>query len=126
MTKKNVCCKNGKKGVFVARKGLCTISNKVKIRKIGEKRGKIRKTWSMTKKVIRNFCRENGKFSRKSHLGPRKFFPSPQTRRVSATAFYPRGGPNSIANFDGGDMAGFAPLDPPLLLSGRLCPGWKA
>src|SRR6218665_369602 len=39
-----------KKSVFLARKGLCTISNKVKIRKIREKRGKIRKIWSMTLK----------------------------------------------------------------------------
>src|SRR6218665_2958744 len=38
-----------KKGVFLVRKGLCTICNKVKIRKIREKRGKIRKTWPMTK-----------------------------------------------------------------------------
>src|SRR6218665_1613888 len=29
-------------------------------------------------------------------------------------SFCPRGGPNSIANFDGEAMAGFAPLDPPL------------
>src|SRR6218665_1551621 len=28
--------------------------------------------------------------------------------------FLPPRGPNSIANFDGGAMAGFAPLDPPL------------
>src|SRR6218665_1089836 len=31
-------------------------------------------------------------------------------------SFCPGGGPNSIANFDGGAMAGFAPsLDPPLV-----------
>src|SRR6218665_351373 len=46
----------------------------------------------MTKKtVIRNFGRENGHFSGKNrhfrNFGPRKFFPSPQTRRqVSAAA----------------------------------------
>src|SRR6218665_2466158 len=52
-----------KKGVFAVRKGSCTTSNIVKIRKIWEKKGKIRKTWSMTKKkVIRNFCHENGNF----------------------------------------------------------------
>src|SRR6218665_1431413 len=92
---RNLCHKNGKKGVFLVRKGLCTISTEVKIRKIREKRGKIRKTWSMTKKkVMRNFCRENGNFFRKKlfpkkrHLGPRKIFPSPQTRRqVSATGY---------------------------------------
>src|SRR6218665_3386538 len=31
-------------------------------------------------------------------------------------SFCPRGGPNSIANFDAGAMAGFAPLDPPLFI----------
>jgi len=42
------------------------------------------------KKVIRNFCRENGnvvpKITSFRNLGPRKVFPSPQTQRqVSAT-----------------------------------------
>ena len=67
--------------------------NKVKIRKIKEKRGKIRKTWSMTKN--KNEKRSSEIFAakleifseKKRHLGRRKFFPSPQTRRqVSATA----------------------------------------
>src|SRR6218665_3679901 len=40
-----------KEGVFLVRKGSCTTFNKVKIRKIREKRGKIRKTWSMTKRT---------------------------------------------------------------------------
>jgi len=51
------------------RKGSHTTFNIVKIGKICEKNGKIRKTWSMTKKkkkVIRNFCRENGNFFRKN------------------------------------------------------------
>src|SRR6218665_3912816 len=39
-----------KKGVFLVRERSCTTFNKVKIRKIRQKRGKIRKTWSMTKK----------------------------------------------------------------------------
>src|SRR6218665_2035935 len=88
MTKKNCCYQNGKKGVFLARKGLCTISNKGKIRKIREKRGKIRKTWSMTEKKVRIFGRENGNFFRKNVIWVReKFFRPPQTRRqVSATA----------------------------------------
>src|SRR6218665_2444509 len=88
MTKKKCCRQNGKKGIFLVRKELCTISNKVKIRKIREKRGKIRKTWSMTKKrSLEIFAAKMGIFPEKSHLvGPRKKFPSPQTRRqVSAT-----------------------------------------
>src|SRR6218665_1816062 len=53
-----------KKCVFLVRKGSYTTFNIVKIWNIWEKRGNIRKTWSMTKeKVIRNFCRENGNFS---------------------------------------------------------------
>jgi len=39
-----------KNGVFPVRKGSYTTFNKVKIRKIREKKGKIRKTRSMTKK----------------------------------------------------------------------------
>src|SRR6218665_3853812 len=39
-----------KKGVFLVRKGSYTTFNIVMIRKIWEKRGKIRKSWSMTKK----------------------------------------------------------------------------
>ena len=42
------------------------------------------------KKVIRNFGREIGNFFRKKsssrNLGPRKFFPSPQTRRQVSAA----------------------------------------
>jgi len=49
--------------VFLVRKGSYTTFNVVKIRKIREKKLKIRKTWSLTKKkVIRNFGRENGNF----------------------------------------------------------------
>src|SRR6218665_2411076 len=39
-----------RKGVFLVRKGSYTTFNIVNIRKIWEKKGKIRKTWSMTKK----------------------------------------------------------------------------
>src|SRR6218665_594661 len=68
--------------VFLLRKGSYTTFNIAKIRKIWEKKGKIRKNWSMTKKVIRNVGRENGIFFKKNLiLGPRKNFPSPQTRR---------------------------------------------
>ena len=35
------------------------------------------------KKVIRNFCRENENLFRKSHLGPRKIFPSLDCTEVS-------------------------------------------
>src|SRR6218665_3005053 len=69
-----------KKGVFLVRKGSYMGR---------EKKGKIRKTWSMPKigKVIINFCRENGNFFREKlfrNLGPQKFS-VPQTRRqVSA------------------------------------------
>src|SRR6218665_325378 len=78
MTVKKILLPKWKKGVFLARKGLCTISNKVKIRKIREKRGKIRSSEIFAAKM--EICSE------KSHLGPRKFFPSPQTRRqVSST-----------------------------------------
>src|SRR6218665_3563147 len=42
--------KRVKKGVFLVRKGSCTTFSRAKIRKIREKRGKIRQTWSMTKK----------------------------------------------------------------------------
>src|SRR6218665_1019072 len=71
--------KRVKKGVFLVRKGFCTISNKVKIRKIREKRGKILKTWSMTKKRSSEiFAAKMDIFFRKiPHLGRRKIFPSP-------------------------------------------------
>jgi len=72
--------KRVEKGVFLVRKGLCTISNKVKIRKIREKRGNIRKTWSMTKKKsseILNFCRQNGNFFRKNVILARENFVGP-------------------------------------------------
>src|SRR6218665_3783885 len=39
-----------KKGVFLVRKGSCTTFSRAKVQKIREKRGNIRKTWSMTKK----------------------------------------------------------------------------
>jgi len=42
-------------GVFLVKKGSYTTSHTVKI-------GKIKKRWSMTKKVIRNFGRENINF----------------------------------------------------------------
>ena len=70
-----------KKGVFLVRKGSYTTFNIAKIRKI----------WSMTNKVIRNFSRENGNFLPKitsfRNLGPRKKLSVlPQTRRqVSVT-----------------------------------------
>src|SRR6218665_386482 len=76
-----------KKGVFLVRKGSYTTFNIVKTQKMWEKKGKIRKTWSMTKKkVIRDFCRENAnfKFFRKKtsfrNLGRRKIliFSSPK------------------------------------------------
>jgi len=81
--------KRVKKGVFLVRKGLCTICNKVKIRKIREKRGKIRKTWSMTKKGHQKVLPLKWEFfQKKSSSWSRKFFPSPQTRRqVSAHAW---------------------------------------
>src|SRR6218665_3823657 len=79
------------KGVFLVRKGSYMTYNIVKKPFNIVKKGKILKTWSITKKVIRNFCRESGHFFPKitsfRNLGPRKNFPSPQTRRqVSATA----------------------------------------
>src|SRR6218665_566171 len=68
--------------VFLVKKGSYMTFNTVKI-------WKIRKTWSMTKKRG-NFGHENGKIISKKtsfrNFGPRKMFPSPQTRRrVSAT-----------------------------------------
>ena len=51
-----------KRGVFLVRKGSNMTSNIANIGNIWEKKGKIWKIWSM-KKVIRNFCRENGNFS---------------------------------------------------------------
>src|SRR6218665_2950885 len=84
-----------KRDVFLVRKGLCTISNKVKIRKIREKRWKIRKTWSMTKrkKGHQKFLPRKWKFyPKKTSSWSAKNFSVPQTRRqVSAT------GPSFIA-----------------------------
>src|SRR6218665_1216629 len=53
--------KRVKKGAFLVRKGSYATFNIVKKRKMWEKKGKIRKTWSMTKRVIRNgnFFRKN-------------------------------------------------------------------
>src|SRR6218665_1522472 len=72
MTKKNCYYQNGKKGVFLARKGLCTISNKGKIRKIRKKRGKIRKTWSMAKKKSKFFAAKMGIFQKRVGIFPKK------------------------------------------------------
>src|SRR6218665_1771368 len=67
--------KKVKKGVFLVRKGLCTIANKVKFRKIREKRGKIRKIWSITKKGHQKFLPPKWKFFRKNLILVReKFF----------------------------------------------------
>src|SRR6218665_364273 len=72
-----------KKGVFPVRKGSNMTFNIANIAKIWEKKRKILKIWSMTKKrVIRNFCRENGNFSppKNRHseiLGPPKKFSVP-------------------------------------------------
>src|SRR6218665_2325926 len=53
-----------KNGGFLVRKWSYTAFNIVNIRKMREKKGKIRRTRSMTKKkVIRNFYPENGHFS---------------------------------------------------------------
>src|SRR6218665_3837223 len=50
--------------VFLVRKWSYTTFNIVNIRKMWEKKGKIRRTRSMTKKkLIRNFYPENGNFS---------------------------------------------------------------
>jgi len=62
--------------------------NKVKIRKIREKRGKIRKTWSMSKnRSSEKFAAKMGIFMKKNVILVReKCFRLPQTRRqVSAT-----------------------------------------
>src|SRR6218665_2393628 len=75
--------------VFLVKKGSYMTFNTVKIRRIWEKKGKIRRTWWMTKKVIRIFGRENGNFFennviQKSWAAKNVFVP--QTRRqVSAT-----------------------------------------
>ena len=59
-------------GGFLVRKWSYTTFNIVNIRKMWEKKGKIRRTKSMTKKkVIRNFYPENGHFP---EIGPWKFF----------------------------------------------------
>ena len=75
-----------KKGVFLVRKGSCTTFIRAKIRKTREKRGKIRRTWSMTKKRSSEiFCAKMGIFLKKSSSWSSKTFPYPQTRRqVSA------------------------------------------
>ena len=41
--------------VFLVKKGSYTTFNRVKIRRIWKKKGKIRKIWSMTKKSHKNF-----------------------------------------------------------------------
>src|SRR6218665_3571224 len=77
---------------FLVKKGSYTTFNIVKKGKIWEKKGKIRKTWSMTKKRSSEiFGRENGNFfRRKRHseiLIREKNFRPPQIRlQVSATA----------------------------------------
>src|SRR6218665_168327 len=77
---RNFCRENGKR-CFSCEERIVTTSNKVKIRKI-------RKTWPMTKTKSSEFVGAKIEiFSEKVILGPRKIFPSPQTRRqVSATA----------------------------------------
>src|SRR6218665_4185078 len=73
-----------KKVVFLVRKWSYTTFNIVKIRKIWEKKGKIRKTWSITKKTRSSeiFAVKMEIFSEKNtsfrNLGPRKSFPSPR------------------------------------------------
>src|SRR6218665_3193210 len=55
--------------VSLVKKGSYTTFKAVKIRRIWKKKGKIRKTWSMTKeKIIRIFGRENGNFVPKKPL----------------------------------------------------------
>src|SRR6218665_1601205 len=80
--------------VFLVRKGSYTTLNTVKIREIWEKKGKIRKTRSMTKRRSSEILAVKIEiFSEKTsfrNLGPRKICPSPQTRRqVSATETLP-------------------------------------
>src|SRR6218665_1791890 len=57
--------KRVKKGVFLVRKRSCTTFSRAKIRKIREKRGKIRKTWLMTKKGHQKFLPLKWKFFQK-------------------------------------------------------------
>ena len=68
--------------VFLVRRGSYTIFNIVKIRKIWEKKWKIRKTWSMNKKGHQKFLPWKWEFFPKKasfrNLGPRKNFPSPK------------------------------------------------
>src|SRR6218665_984493 len=80
--------------VFLVRKGSYTTFNIVKMRKIWEKKGKIRKTWSMTnKKGHQKFWPWKWKFFPKKTviqkseiLDREKIFRLPQTRRqVSAS-----------------------------------------
>src|SRR6218665_900765 len=50
--------------------------------------------------------------NRHRYVGPKSLHLHKFT--ILSLLFLPPRGPNSIANFDGGAMAGFAPLDPPL------------
>jgi len=78
-----------KKGVFLVRKGSRTTFSRAKIRKIREKRGKIRKTWWMTKKGHQKFLPLKWRFFQKKIviLVGENFSRLPQTRRqVSAHA----------------------------------------
>jgi len=51
--------------VFLVKKGSYMTFNTVKIRRIWEKKGKIRRTWWMTKKGHQNFWAWKWKFFRK-------------------------------------------------------------
>src|SRR6218665_1875785 len=67
-----------KKGVFLVRKGSCTTFSRAKVQKIREKRGNIRKTWSMTKKRSSEICAAKMEFFKQNrHLGRRKNFSVP-------------------------------------------------
>src|SRR6218665_335394 len=71
-----------KKSVFLMRKGSYTTFNIVKTRKIWERKGKIRKTWSTTKSRSSEMLGAKMKisFPKKTsfrNLGPRKISPSP-------------------------------------------------
>ena len=77
---------------FLVKKGSYTTFYTVKIRGILKKRINIRKTWWLKKKGHQKFWAWKWAFfsEKKSfrNFRPRKFFPSPQTRRqVSATGF---------------------------------------
>ena len=66
-----------KKGVFLVRKGSYRTFNIVKIRKIWEKKEKIRKTWSMTKRSSEIFVVKMEIFSKKVILFRENFFRPP-------------------------------------------------